>query len=330
MNADENPFDLDPAPDRVVRPAGLPDDGFHLVPFETYHKWDAASHSRLEDCRRSLAYCRWRIDHQEEREEDEGPAWVRGLQKGATLVGDVAHCGILEPDELETRYARRPDGLNLSTNAGKAAFVEFARSLPGYTGETYAELTPGPDSPVILHPDVYDTGIAIRDSVWTAEWGEAARKILRAATVKEESAVATDEETGCPMKARVDIPADKLGILADVKSSRDAHRERFSRAIHTFGTDRQFAHYQRVYRTLGRTFRHAVVIAVENTAPYEVAVRRINAESMAASYLEVDALLKAYAEAVRTGRWTGYENDAPTIGRPGWALPHLDEGGFDL
>ena len=321
------PFDVELERTEIVRPAGLPADGFHRVPFETYHAWDAASHSRLEDCRRSLAYCRWRIDNQQRLEQDEGPTWVRGLQKGATLLGDAAHCGILEPDELTKRYVRRPDGLNLATNKGKAAFVEFAHSV-GYTGEAYDELADGADAPVILHPDVYDTALAIRDSVWVREWGETARRILRAATATEESALATDAETGCPMKARVDVAADRIGVLADVKTSRDAGVERFARAIHAYGIDRQFAHYGRVYFTLGRHLPHRVVIAVENTAPHEVGVRTINTESMAAAAEEVEALVKLYAEAVRTGHWAGYEDDPPTVGRPKWALPHDHEGEF--
>lgn len=323
----QSPFDVEFERAEIVRPADIPSDGFHRVPFEVYHAWDAASHSRLEDCRRSLAYCRWRIDHQQQSEDDAGPAWVRGLQKGATLVGDAAHCGILEPDELTKRYVRRPDGLNLSTKAGKEAFVEFARSV-GYHGDAYDELIASADAPVILHPDVYDTAVAIRDSVWVREWGEKARRILRAATATEESAIATDAETGCPMKARVDVAADRLGVLADVKTSLDAGVERFSRAIHSYGIDRQFAHYGRVYLALGRSLPHRVVIAIENTAPHEVAVRTINTESMAAAAQEVDALLRLYAEAVRTGHWAGYEDDPPTVGRPAWALPHDHEGEF--
>ena len=326
MTAPQTPFDVEFERSEIVRSPTLPPDGFHRVPFEVYHSWDAASHSRLEDCRRSLAYCRYRIDNPDS-EDDGKPSWVKGLRDGATLVGDAAHCGILEPDELTKRYARRPEGLNLSTKRDQSVLVELARSL-GYFGDTYDALAPGPESPVILHPEVYDTAIAIRDSVWVREWGEKARRILRAATATEESAVATDPETGCPMKARVDVASDRLGVLADVKTSRDAARERFSRAIHTYGIDRQFAHYGRVYLTLGRHLPHRVVIAIENTKPHEVGVRTINTESMAAACDEIDALLKLYAEAVRTGHWAGYEEDPPTIGRPAWALPHDHEGEF--
>ncbi len=319
MSDSADPFADFESPTLVLpRAPGVPEDGIHLgVPFETYLSWDAASHSRLEDCRRSLAYARYRIDHPEADEDTP-----------ARLLGTAAHAAILEPDEFPKRYAQRPEGLNLTRKPDKEAYRLYQLSL-GYVEDPLTEkMVQGPSSPLILPTDVYADALAIRDSVWVKEWGAKARKILRAAKEKELSAVVTDPETGCVGKARADVPADSLGILADVKTSRDAQAEKFTRAIHTYGIDRQGAWYLRVMRALGRVFESWVVIAVENTAPFEVAVRRMDSESMAASALEIDALLVRYANALRTGRWTGYEEDEPTTGRPEWARPRAPMGEF--
>ncbi len=311
-----NPFETIEAPAATIaRPANLPPDGCHEgVPMATYLSWDTASNSRLEDSRRSLAYARYRIEHPEAHEDTP-----------ATILGTACHTAILEPDTFDSRYlrggtceAKKADGVRC-TNNGSVVLGGVS-----YCGVHAKGKSGDAETRIVLPGEAYDTALAIRDSVWYREWGEGARRLLRSTSVRELSVVATDEDTGCPMKARFDVPAFGLGVAADVKITRQAHRDEFPRFLVNYGGHRQGAFYQRVIGAV----QPGVVkkwswIVIEPEAPHEVAVRSMNAETFAAAWNEVNEALVKYAAALRSGYFEGYENDAPTTGVPAWALPAL-------
>ncbi len=309
------PFDIETVEAPIERSALLPADGLHKsVPMATYLSWDAASNSRLEDCRRSLAYARYRIDHPEEDEETD-----------AKLLGIATHSAVLEPDTFDKTYVRAGQ-CEAKTDAGKRCGNRGSSILDGasFCGTHVKSQRGSPDTRKALKADAYDAALAIRDSVWCQEWGEGARRLLRATPDRELCLVATDGDLGCPVKARFDVPAFSLGVAADVKITISAHRDEFPRFLVNYGGHRQGAFYRRALWS----FQPGLVktwswIAVEPTPPHEVAVRSMNAETYAAAANEVNEQFVKYVAALRSGYFEGYENDAPTTGVPAWALPAL-------
>jgi hypothetical protein len=116
----------------------------------------------------------------------------------------------------------------------------------------------------------------------------------------------TDPGTGIKCKMLGDIIAPKSRILADLKTARSIEIRRFGAAIATLGYHGQLAHYERgVAHALGWVPRRVSIIAVEKTAPYDVAVFDLETDVRDAGGEMVTRLMGELAECRETNRWPG-------------------------
>jgi len=266
----------------------MPDHGIHeAVPFDQYLAWPCASQSRLKWLKRSAAYCRWRIEHPEEK-------------TGAQAFGTACHLAILEPDLFEARYAMLP-AVDLRTKAGKEAkrAVEESGKEP-------------------MKPDEYSRVCAIRDAVHASP---AAVALLKREIRREVSAAWIDPATELDCKARLDIFADDL--IGDLKITKDAHPDAFERFVTKFGTHMQAAWYLAGLRALGRKPVDFVVVAVEPLPPHEVCVYALEENALRAGAEENRRLMERYARCVRTSRWPGYPLGVQSVDLPDWYLRNV-------
>jgi hypothetical protein len=217
-------------------------------------------------------------------------------------LGRAVHVAVLEPEKLASEVAVTPDGTERRSKAGREAWQAFVEASAGKT---------------IVSPEQYAEALAISAAVR----GHKVAAEYLAEGRGEVSVVWTDSATGLACKARLDWL--RARSFCDLKTARSIDRHRFAGQAWSLGYFHQCAFYRRglagdAGMAIGQV--RAVIIAVENTTPYDVAVYEPDEDTMDAADREVDALLARLAECRRTDLWPGGHPDVETLRAPVYAL----------
>jgi hypothetical protein len=267
------------------------------VDAETYHKWDAASASRLKLLKRSPAHLKEYLDNGREDTD-------------AFRIGRAFHAAVLEPDLFETRYGVASYGCDRRSKAGKDEWAAL-------------ETTFG-DGFVLKHHEHADI-IRMRDNVLLHP---RAKKLFTGEGRNELSMVWDDVETGVRCKMRADRYHPTLtpgGCIGDLKSTRDASARAFERSAYDTGIYMQGALYLTGSNANGLGAEHFAVIAVEKEPPYCVQAFVATPGMLSAGEEQFKTLLKTYAQCVKTGRWPGYAETFQPLDLPHYGYGQVDE-----
>ena len=207
----------------------------------------------------------------------------------AMRLGSLAHCAVLEPDELSKRYSTC---LPRNTKAGKEQAAELAAA--GIEAVTESDMA---------------LALNMADAVRQHPYANALLSHGKA----EESFWADDTATGLRTKARPDWH-DGFTIV-DLKTCQDASPGGFARACASFAYHIQAAHYLNVIFA-----ERFIFIAVEKTYPYAVGVYELDAAAMAAGKEQCRIGLQTISDCRAINEWPGYTTTCDTIAMPGWAL----------
>lgn len=260
---------------------------FQNIPAEAYHSWPGASKSRLWSLKgRSPAHLKYEM----ENPTDPTPAMV---------LGSATHARILEPDTYADCVAVAPQ-VDRRTKIGKTAWADFVAQSDGKT---------------IIKADEAATIEAMREAIMAHP---EARKIIEAPGDIELSGRWVDPESECLCRLRADkrLTETPEPIIVDLKTTVDAGPYGFPWEMAKYGYHVQAAHYlSGMTMATGDVHAHFIIIAVEKTPPYVVAVWYVGALSIESGENELRPLLKTFAECVRTDTWPayddGYELDIP-------------------
>jgi exodeoxyribonuclease VIII len=217
------------------------------------------------------------------------PDRVAMVPTAAMRFGSLAHCAVLEPDELSKRYQLAPDR---RTKEGKAAVVEMAAA--GIEAVSEADMVLAVNMAIAVHG--HPTAGALLQS------GQA-----------EQSFWWDDIPTGLRCKCRPDW-FDGTTIV-DLKTCQDASPTGFAKAVANFGYSIQAAHY--LAGTLATRF---IFVAVEKTAPYAIGVYQLNTEALIHGSIARHNALQRIQDARAINEWPGYTDGIHTLQLPGWAL----------
>ena len=207
----------------------------------------------------------------------------------AMIFGSLAHCAVLEPDQLSKRYAVC---LSRATKAGKEQALELAAS--GIEAVSASDMA---------------TALTIANAVRS----HSQASLLLSDGKAEHSFWWNDLATGLRCKCRPDWYQNTT--IVDLKTCQDASPNGFARACAAFGYHTQAAHYLK-----GTFADRFVFIAVEKTYPYAVGVYQLNAASMAAGAEQCRIGLQAISDCRAINEWPGYTVGIETIAMPNWAL----------
>jgi exodeoxyribonuclease VIII len=246
-----------------------------------YHADPAISASQLKEISRS-PYHYW------SRYLD--PNRVAMVPTSAMRFGSLAHCAVLEPDELSKRYQLAPDR---RTKEGKAAVTEMAAA--------------GIEA-------VSETDLAQALQIADAVRSNSTAALLLSNGAAEQSFWFDDIATGMRCKCRPDW-FDGTTIV-DLKTCQDASPTGFAKAVANFGYQIQAAHY--LAGTLATRF---IFVAVEKTAPYAIGVYELDTEALVHGSIARHNALQRIQDCRAINEWPGYtDGGIQTLQLPGWAL----------
>src|SRR5579864_8900893 len=101
------------------------------------------------------------------------------------VIGSLFHTTVLEPEQLAAEYAEREKN-DRRTKAGKIAAADFEERASGKT---------------IVEPEQIELAWAMRDGIFRNNY---AAELLRAPGLSEVSMQCVNQDTGLPLKIRVD------------------------------------------------------------------------------------------------------------------------------
>lgn len=277
----------------------MPDPGLHHgIPQPEYLSWEAASASRLRVLRnKTPAHMREEIARPTEATAD--------MKLGAAI-----HCAVLQPDLFTSLFV---EDLPIA-GQGKGAYARRDAHREEHKDKTFLrpgelELSEAIAKAVRAHPKA------------TALFGGEA----------EVSALWRDAETSLPCKGRFDEINRDLGVIVDLKTTKDASDEGFPREIYRYRYYMQGAHYLEGAKANGIDANHFAIVAVEKEpftkgggGPWCVALYRIMDEALVAGRDELRQLLDVYAECQKTGKWPGYKEDVVDINLSPWDWRNLE------
>lgn len=207
----------------------------------------------------------------------------------ALLFGSLAHCAVLEPDEIYSRYAVAPDR---RTKEGK----EIAKQMAS-------------DGIEAVSQSDWDMAKAMREAVHAHP---IAAKLLEEGA-PEQSFWWDDVATGMRCKCRPDwLRPD--GIVVDLKTTQDASPKGFGKSVANFRYHVQAAHYLN-----GLEAERFLFIAVEKTYPFSVAVYELDEDALQEGRHLAFRDLRRIATCRKLNEWPGYSQEVTTLSLPMWA-----------
>lgn len=220
-------------------------------------------------------------------------------QSAAMALGSLVHCAILEPEQLERRYAA-----TYYERSGTKAWDAEASAAGGRE---------------LVKIAVWEAALRMRDAVH----GNPFARALISGAVTERTLIWQDDDTGLMCRARLDGQSP-LGCPFDLKTTVDASPRAFvGRAVPRLQYHMQAAFYLRGCRALGLPSGGFPLIALETAPPHVTMVYPLGSRSIEAGDQLVSAALNRYAEllAIPSEKWPTYAHDqCAEIDIPEWAL----------
>lgn len=211
----------------------------------------------------------------------------------AMRLGSAVHSMTLE-DGLVTGSVLRSPAASRASKAHK----DFEAANPGK---------------IILLEDEFAAAVSMMVSIENHELANA----FLSEGVSEVTAL-WETENGIKCKARADYWRESIGVIVDLKTSRDASKEAFERTV----LDRRY-HWQSAWyldgfsKATNRELRTFVHIVVENTPPYAVACYALDEAALDKAREDIQKLLARYSDCIHSGDFKGYPKDLQMI-----SLPH--------
>ena len=223
-------------------------------------------------------------------------AYIDGLLRVETTpamkLGQIIHRAILEPDALEV--AVKPEGLNLATKEGR----EWKAA----------------QSKTIITQDEYETIKGMRDAV---RLHPAVKRVL--ANAKTEVSLFANGEDGVLRKARIDALPESGNVIVDVKSCQSAAPEAMSKSMAAYRYDVQAAYYLDICKLLGIEKSEFLLVCVEKTPPYAVAVYAVCQDAVAWGRKQYQSDLALLRHCEAEDSWPSFTQDITTLALPAWA-----------
>lgn len=132
-----------------------------------------------------------------------------------------------------------------------------------------------------------------------------------------------DSEVLC--KGRADILCPKFDAIVDIKTTTDASREAFERAIFNQGYALQAAHYLEGFNAEKACYEHFVFAVVEKSPPYAMALYRLEDDVLELAREEIAKLKEAFKSCAADEFWPAYPNHIQDISIPKWAKRQMEE-----
>lgn len=233
-------------------------------------------------------------------------------EKEHFFIGRAVGCATLEPDRFAKTYICAPDfGYLMKHDAS------------GTTKEQGAENRKRRDAWVSEHKNI----ICLTNKQWRDVTGMAKsmRSHPRVAALLEAGGRAEvtvrwkDPETSLECKARWDLWTEAFSNILDLKSTRDARQDQFSRDCERYGYHEQAAMYVDGAIVLGIDPSPFLFGVIKKSHPYLRAVYGLDDDAIELGRRRIRRRMQRFADCIDSDVWPGLDEAILAISLPRWA-----------
>ncbi|QLQ11146.1 MAG: PD-(D/E)XK nuclease-like domain-containing protein [Nocardioidaceae bacterium] len=178
----------------------------------------------------------------------------------ALAFGTLFHTLVLEPDRAGEYLALDAEKIGVKADGSKAENPTMTNAWKKAVKEAEQ------DGKTVVAQTDWDAACAMRDAVYAHK---AAAEVMDLCTRHEVSGWA-EHETGALVKGRIDLLGP--GVVADLKSTKDADPERFGWTCADFMYHVSAADYRDIAMADGESVEAVIFINAEKEPPYRVSV----------------------------------------------------------
>jgi len=270
--------------------------GWHSMPDEYYFSLPYLSNSGLKLLGLTPSHLKAALD----REQLKAQGKADPEQPTPAMIFGAAfhhyHLG------FSNKIAVTPTGIDRRTKQGKLDWFEFLGDSKDKT---------------VISPEDFEKIKAMHASVKAHP--KASKLIALKDTLREASGLWEHPIYGYQCKIKTDLVSHPYSWITDLKTTICAHPDEFNRAIYNFKYHWQAYWYTKGAKTLtGKDYKF-LIIAVEKSEPYAVAVYEIGRTWLEIAKREVEPLEALYADCLNSGDWYGYNQSIIISNPPAWA-----------
>lgn len=262
------------------------------MPADTYHAHDSVSNSGLKLVNRSPAHFKYPPERAETRNK---------------VLGSALHMACLEPELFYKTYT-------LLRGAKDRVCAEYKEAKKIHGEELVLVYSECAKVEGIMNSLYKDTEI---------------RNLLEQPGHNELSGFSKDPETGMICRHRFD-KLTNYSIAVDLKTTVDARKHAFSRAIMNYGYHVQNAFYNDQHKWItGKDLEGFFFVAIESESPFACKLYEIDMDSFEAGRDSYRKSLNTYAYCKQQDEWPAYDSALEEISIPRWALNEHEESIID-
>lgn len=262
------------------------------MPSDIYHAHDSISNSGLKLVNRSPAHFKFPPERVETRNK---------------ILGSALHMACLEPDLFYKTYT-------LLRNAKDRVCAEY-KDAKKIHGEEF----------VLVSSEC----TKIEGIMNSLHSNFEIRNLLEQPGHNELSGFAKDPETGVICRHRFD-KLTSSAIAVDLKTTVDARKHAFSRAIFNYGYHVQNAFYNDQHKWItGADLEGFFFVAVESESPFACKMYELDLDSFEAGRDSYRKNLNIYAYCKEQNEWPAYDSALDEIRIPRWALDEHEKNIID-
>lgn len=272
--------------------------GVYKMGFDEYKAIDALNNSTLVAMKKTPAH-----------------ALIEKEPTAAMLFGSAFDCFLLEPHWFALNYAVVPLDMKLTTKEGKAWAKENERKQ-------------------IIKREDFDTFLKMDNSLHSGQY-ELARNLVERGE-PQFSLVWTHPKFDIPCKARPDLMAKDMNLIADIKTTTNAEPSAWFRTMLNAGI---LPHYQAAWYLEGANqtseiefkphnemiseiiwppYTDFLWILFETKPPHGISVIGASKEMLYLAQEEIKMLIPEYIEYRRKGHWPCYPDKIVEVQIPKW------------
>jgi hypothetical protein len=266
---------------------------YNGVAFTEYCEWDAVNHSRLQRIDKSPLHC---IE-------------LPSMEKSAAIrLGQLVHCGRLEPDSVDARYAVMPqyelstDNVDAKGNLSTSVATTWCKNTRATFEEVQKML-----GKTIVSQSQYDQ---FQDCMRAIMRNESAANTINESKT-EVSIVWHDKHTGLRCKARLDVVHRNL--IGDLKTAEDSRSPSplpisFEYSLKTYNYYSQASFYQSGWEAVTGQRLPFWFFVVTTTPPIQCIAAPVGEMTLRIGRDKNQERLALYAQCKSSGVWPGYSS----------------------
>ena len=260
---------------------------FLRIPNEEYHAGLEQSSTKVKAAFNGSGKHYWEAQYGSKKEPTQ-----------ALIEGSAFHAMMEGRDIWQVEFVVKPEGLSLSTKEGKKFKEENSHRH-------------------ILTPNFGERLERMSNAVYNFS---PALEFMNIQGQAETSHYWTDEMTGLRCKCRPDYITDNLEYVIDYKTTTDASKKGFQRAIVQYGYDIQAGFYMDgIEKSMGHRPKNFIFIVVEKQPPFNVAVYVADDEMVTLGYEKARRGLSKIKYWEDAKEFPNYSETVEIIGLPDWA-----------